>query len=71
MTIFTKNHEFFRIFFKLAIVMEFDTQVKRIWILEKINQLTRFDFKNINSITTNTCSPERNIWNIFSWTLYL
>lgn len=66
MTVFTKDHEFFHAFSKSVDVMKLDTQAIATWILEEIDQLTRSDFKKVNSVATNICSLERAVWDIHS-----
>lgn len=51
MTIFTKDHKFFLIFYKL-------TSIIKIKILEKIDQFTKLALKMVNSIAINIYSLE-------------
>lgn len=60
-TVFTKDHEFFYIFFKSASVIKFDAQVTVAQMLENIDQLKRSDFKKVNCIIIDICSLEHAV----------
>ena len=64
MTVLTKDHESFHAFSESAGAMKLDAQATAAWMLEKIDQLTRSDFKKVNSIATDTCNLERAVWDI-------
>lgn len=64
MTVLTKDHESFHAFCESAGAMKLDAPATAAWMLEKIDQLTRSDFKKVNSIATDTCSLERAVWDI-------
>ena len=64
MTVLTKDHELFHAYCEFAGVTKFTTYATAIWMLEKINQLTKSDFKKVNGIITDTRSFERAVWNI-------
>ena len=66
MTVLTKYHESFHAFFKSAGAIKLDAQATATWMLEKIDQLTRSNFKKINSVATDTCSLECTVWDILS-----
>ena len=66
MTVLTKDHESFHAFSKSAGAMKLDAQATTTWMLEKIDQLTRSDFKKVNSVATDTCNHERAVWDILS-----
>ncbi len=64
MTVLTKDPEFFHAYSEFAGVTKFTAYATVIWMLEKINQLTKSDFKKVNGITTDTHSLERAVWDI-------
>lgn len=61
MTVLTKDHESFHAFSESAGAMKHDAQATAAWMLEKIDQLTRSDFKKVNSVATDTCSLEHAV----------
>lgn len=55
---FIKNYESFHAFFELANIMSFDIDTVTTQILRKINQFTRLNFINVNSIASDICRLE-------------
>lgn len=49
MTVLTKDHESFHAFSESAGAMKLDAQTTAAWMLEKIDQLTRSDFKKVKT----------------------
>lgn len=64
MTVLTKDHESFHAFSESASAMKLDAEATATWMLKKIDQLTRSNFKKVNSVATDTCSLERAVWDI-------
>ena len=71
MTIFSKDYEFFHAFSESIGAIKLDAQAIATWMLEKLDQLTRSDFKKFNSVATDICSLKRAVWDILSSDPYL